>query len=499
MKRRFVAIWFPQLGTDWKIRHQPALRDQPFVLTAPERGRVTIRAASPAAQEKGIRAGMALADGRAILPGLEAFDDPAELPENLLRAFAEWCLRFTPVVALDLPQGLILEASGCPHLWGGEAGYLQDIVIRLKGYGYSVQVGMADTIGTAWAVSRYGSGIELIASGQQIDALRPLPPAALRLDEALVARLHRLGLYQIGSFLSMPRSALRRRFGTAFLMRLDQALGQEPEGLVAIQPLIPYQERLHCLEPIRTAPGIRIAIEKLLEQLCKRLADEGKGLRSAVFKGFRVDGETRQISIGTSRATRSVEHIFGLFEIKIPLLEPDLGFEVFSLEAPLVEDISTEQEKLWNEGPQQDLREVTELLDRLAGRLGPETIHRFLPRPHYWPERAYRLAGSLEEEAGSEWRSDLPRPLYLLPKPEPIEVTVPIPDYPPMLFQYQGQLHQVKKADGPERIEQEWWLQEGAFRDYYCVEDEEGQRYWLFRLGPYDSGDPQWFVHGFFA
>ena len=85
-------------------------------------------------------------------------------------------------------------------------------------------------------------------------------------------------------------------------------------------------------------------------------------------------------------------------------------------------------------------------------------------------------------------------------KPEPIEVTAPIPDYPPMLFRYKGKLHKIIKADGPERIEQEWWLQEGQHRDYYCVEDEEGCRYWLFRSGHYDAEKTyQWFIHGFFA
>ena len=99
-----------------------------------------------------------------------------------------------------------------------------------------------------------------------------------------------------------------------------------------------------------------------------------------------------------------------------------------------------------------------------------------------------------------QWKADRPRPVQLLARPEPIQVTAPIPDYPPMLFRHKGKLHTIKKADGPERIEQEWWLQEGEHRDYYAVEDEEGQRYWLFRSGHY-TGDQrqQWFLHGYFA
>jgi protein ImuB len=122
-----------------------------------------------------------------------------------------------------------------------------------------------------------------------------------------------------------------------------------------------------------------------------------------------------------------------------------------------------------------------------------------LPDQHHWPDRSYKLATSLYELPAIEWRADRQRPIQLLKKPEHIDVTAPIPDYPPMLFKYKNRLYKINKADGPERIEQEWWIQEGQHRDYYSVEDEEGQRYWLFRLGHYSDDKYQWFIHGFFA
>ena len=110
------------------------------------------------------------------------------------------------------------------------------------------------------------------------------------------------------------------------------------------------------------------------------------------------------------------------------------------------------------------------------------------------------MASSINEKAQVVWKTDKPRPIKLLARPELIEVTAPIPDYPPMMFRYKRKLHKIIKADGPERIEQEWWLQQGKHRDYYYVEDEEGSRYWLFRSGHYDDTKlPQWFIHGFFA
>jgi protein ImuB len=495
--KRFASIWFPHLTTDWQLRRQPELTG-PFVLAAPDRGRAVVKAANLEAQRKGIDAGMVVADCRAILPSLLVLDDIPGQSDKLLNNIAGWCLRFSPVVAVDLPDGLILDISGCTHLWGGEEPYLSDLVARLKGFGYDVRAAVADTIGAAWAMSHYGQ-LSVVKPGAQAEALLSLPAAALRLDAGIVERLQKLGLNKIKNFMNMPRTALRRRFGQELLWRLNQALGQEVETLQPVCPVEPYQERLPSLEPIRTAKGIEIALQRLLEVLCLRLFQEGKGLRKAIFKGYRIDGNIQQIMIGTSRPSCSVEHLFRLFELRISTITPALGMELFVLEAPVVEDIPLEQDTLWAASGSNEDKKIAELLDRISGKVGAGTIHRYLPDEHYWPERSIKIAGSLQEKAKTGWRTDDVRPVHLLEHPESIEVTVPIPDYPPMLFRYHGTVHKVAKADGPERIEQEWWLDESEHRDYYCVEDEQGARYWLFRLGHYAAGEPKWFVHGFFA
>lgn len=499
MPGRYVSIWFRHLMADWMIRRQPSLKNVPFVLAAQEKGRMVVKTAGPAAMEHGVGAAMVVADCRAVLPALVVLDDIPGQAQKLLGALAEWCLRFTPSVTIDLPDGLLLDASGCAHLWGGEEPYLNDITAKLSAFGYHIDAAMAGTPGLAWAAARFSKGQRIIAPHCQVEALLPLPAAALRLDISVIQRLEKLGLYQVRNFINMPRRALQRRFGDQLLQRLDQALGIETEVLHPIQPVQPYQERLPSLEPIRTATGIELALRQLLEGLCERLSKEAKGLRKCLFKGFRIDGNIQQLEIGTVRASRNVNHLFKLFEIKIPGMQPDLGFEVFSLEASVVEDMPPGQEALWLTSEHNELV-VAELLDRIAGKVGQQAIRRYLPDEHHWPERSYKLAASLAEKPATSWRKGLPRPLHLLPKPERVEVTVPIPDYPPMLFIYKGKIHQVKKADGPERIEQEWWINDGLQRDYYCVEDEAGARYWLFRSGHYSSSEePQWFIHGFFA
>jgi len=499
MAKRFVYIWFRHLTTDWFTLRQPGLRELPFVVSASSHGRIMIVAANALAEQQGVCTGMVLADARAIIPSLQVFDEKPGLPDKLLRRIAEWCIRFAPVVAVDMPDGLLLDATGCPHLWGGDSYYLIAVAQRFKARGYDVRVGMADTIGLAWAVARFGQQSLLVESKKQLEALLPLPPAALRLEVETVELLHKLGLRQIGQFMRMPRTALRRRFGPTFLIRLDQALGNVEEMIESVAPIEPYQERLPCLEPIVTITGIEIALQRLLEALCQRLQKEEKGLRIAGLKCYRADGKIEQVDIGTIRPSHNVKHLFKLFEIKLSAIEPGSGIELFVLEAPKVEAHSPLQESLWNSTCGLDNTGLSELLDRLAGKIGANHIHRYLPDEHHWPERTVKLATSLNEKTTTTWKVDKPRPFQLLAKPERIEVTAPIPDYPPMLFRYKNKLHKIIKADGPERIEQEWWLQQGQHRDYYYVEDGEGHRYWLFRLGHYSDKSYQWFIHGFFA
>ena len=500
MSKRFVTIWFRYLRTDWYCRRRPQLKNIPFVLATPDHGRMIVTAANVIAQTQGINTGMAVADARAIIPSLEVLDDRPELSDKLLKGITEWCIRYTPVVAVDLPDGIILDATGCTHLWGSEKQYLTAILKRLQDFGYSVRCAMADTIGAAWAVARFGKNITIVDSGKQTAAILSLPPAALRIENEITERLQKLGLRQVSNFINIPRTALRRRFGSSLLLRINQALGYQEEVIEPARSIEPYQERLPCLEPIVTATGIEIALQRLLDALCTRLQKEERGLRIASFKCYRVDGKMEKIEIGTNRPSRNSKHLFKLFETKIDNIGPAMGIELFTLEALKVEDASPLQEKMWdNTGGLEDIV-LSELLDRIEGKIGVNKIHRYLPDEHYWPERSFKPATSVNEVLQTSWKVDRPRPLQLLSRPIAIEVTAPIPDYPPMLFRYQNKVHKIRRADGPERIEQEWWLQQGQHRDYYYVEDEDGNRYWLFRSGHYDAERTyQWFIHGFFS
>jgi protein ImuB len=498
--KRFVSIWFPYLITDWFALQKPELRNIPFVVKAPSRGRMIIVAANPLAQRQGINEQMTLADARAVHPNLVAVDERPGLAGKLYKRIAEWCIRFTPVAAVDPLGGIILDASGCAHLWGGEAVYLKDLLKRIHHKGYYAKAAMADTIGAAWAATRFTNDVLLIEPGKHSEILMDLSPACLRLERPTVERLDKLGLYHVKDLVSIPKTALRRRFGSHIVKRLGQAFGKEQEFIEGVQPVEPYQERLPCFEPIARREGIEIAVARLLDSLCIKLGKEGKGLRVAQLDCYRVDGKQQKVQISTSVASNNAKHLFHLFGLKLGDIEPDLGIELFVLTAGKTEDHTPRQQAFWKEAKGLNETSVAEFIDRISTRIGTNAIQRYLPAEHYLPEKSYRAASALKEEVATGWYIDRPRPIQLLPMPEVIEVTAPIPDYPPMNFRYKGKLHTIKKADGPERIEQEWWIKDGRHRDYYAVEDEEGCRYWLFRSGHYDAAKTyKWYLHGFFA
>jgi protein ImuB len=500
MEKRFVSIWFPYLITDWFTISKPALKGIAFVVSTSAHGRMIVTAANPLAEAKGIYKEMPLADARAIHPTLEVVNDKPGLVEKILQRIARWCIRFTPVAAVDPAIGIILDATGCPHLWGGDKQYLTEIVKRIQEKGFYVKAAMADTIGAAWAVAAFRKRSCVIHVHKHLEALETLPVEALRIEPAIAERLHKLGLHQIKDLLGMKQSTLRRRFGKELLVRIHQATGTEQEFLQPVHPIEPYQERLPCLEPIQRIEGIEIALQQLLETLCLKLRKEGKGIREVMLKCYRVDGKEQYASISTSAASANTTHLFKLFETKLCKIEPALGIELFILDANKVEDYSPVQEAFWKQAAGIHDPRISELIDRITGRVGMNAIYRYFPAEHYLPERSFQKTTSLKDIPSIAWRSERPRPIHLLPIPQRIEVTAPVPDYPPLNFRYKGNLHKIIKADGPERIEQEWWIHEGRHRDYYAVQDEAGCRYWLFRSGHYDAEKTySWYLHGFFA
>lgn len=500
MGKCFLVIWLPYFHTDLVAGKDKHLHQHPFVLKESFHGKMVIRALNLPAQRLGLSKGQAIADARAIAPDLQVKDLDAALANKALEKLGRWCIRFSPVVGLDPPDGLILEVSGCAHLWGGEEKYLQAIKAKIESFGISIRMAMADTIGVAWALAHFGTLQVHIVHNRSIQDFLELPVAALRIDETIQDQLQILGLRFIRQLIALPLTVLSKRFPALLCERIRQANGEIEEYFTPIELPEPFAIRLPCMEPIITRTGVNIALEKAMTDLIQQLQQHQQGIRKAMFTAFAADGKQYDAEIMTNRPSLNTTHLLKLFALRLDRIEYSAGIDVFMLRATLTESYQPTQEKIWKGRAGLQHQQISEWVDQISMRYGTAAVSRYLPSEHHLPEKAFRESKSLQENPTSPWHVPARRPIQLVHPPEKIEVTAPIPDYPPMMFRHKGKLHKIITADGPERIEQEWWVGNGKHRDYYIVEDEEGKRYWLFRSGHYDEAKTYtWYLHGYFV
>ncbi len=457
----------------------------------------------------GLNPGQKATDAKALVPELVTAEAEPEADAIALIGLADWCVRFSPAVAIDAPDGLFLDVTGVDHLWNGEAQMLADFRDRLAANGLPFRCAIADTPGAAWALARFSKDGTLAPPGGQGPLLAPLPPAALRLETETWTQIERLGLRQVGQLMAIPRAPFGRRFGRAALTRLDQALGREAEALTFRRPPTPWYARLAFAEPISAPQDMIRVTEDVTARLCARLDTEGQGARRFEICFHRVDGEALPRTIGLSLPGRDPVRIAKLFAPKLETVDPGFGIEVVTIRAEDVEQISGRQTRLDRAREATVEEGLSPLVDRLTNRLGEDRVWRAVPVESYVPELAVGRARPFAKPAQVRpWDCETPRPSRLFRRPEPVEDVMALtPDDPPTLFRWRGQLHRVRRAEGPERIGEEWWkgqideVSVGHIRDYYRVEDAEGARFWLFRAGLY--GDPQtppkWWLHGLFG
>lgn len=478
--------------------------DIPVVLAREGHHGPVIHAANRKARLDGVHAGSRVVDMRAICPELQVeYADPAG-DRAALDRLVLWARRFCPWSVRDGEDGIILDTTGCAHLFGGEAAMLVEIETQLSFLGLSAKLAMAPTWGAAWALARYGPVRAICGADEAFFKLGPLPVTGLRLNADTVLLLRRLGLKTIGAVMDVPRLSLTRRFVKAGLdanplMRLDQALGKlaEPVASVDAPPVIRAQARL--AEPIFDPTPY---LPELCEDLCAQLKETGQGCRRLHLVVYRTDGDVAQVDVAMSAPSRDPAHLLSLFRDKVERINPGFGFDLITLAAGGVEEMAARQHRL--EGGADDDLHLGRLVDRLTAKFGARAVTRPVLRQSHIPERAEGQVAALAAAPADQPVLTLERPLRLLDHPEEVRVLYAVPEGPPAQFVWRRQTHRVARYAGPERIAPEWWKDRPGtrLRDYFKVEDQAGLRLWLYREGLHGDGrggEPRWFVHGFFA
>jgi protein ImuB len=425
-------VWLRRLATDRLTRRRSsALAEKaPLVVTHEVKSAQRLAAVNDAAARLGLKPGMTLADARAMYPTIAVAAADPEADRNLLEAIADWCDRYTPLVGLDPPDGLMFDITGCAHLFGGEAALCRDIVQRLAAQGLQARVAVADTVGCAWAMARYGEylppsfvipGRRAAASPESItatgsmdsglapngasrndeekcfivpintirDALLPLPLAALRIAADVAADLAQVGLKRIADVIDRPRAPLAARFGVEFVRRLDQAMGRDDEPITPRLPIPPYVAERRFPEPIALEADVLATIEHLAQELGRLLERRGEGARGLQAALFRTDGKVHRIVVGTGAPLRDAARIRALFAERLAAIgdacDPGFGFDVIRLCALASERSEPAQTGL---AAPDDSVELAHLVDRLGARFGLRRITRLVPQDTHIPEFA---------------------------------------------------------------------------------------------------------------
>lgn len=462
-------------------------------------------AVDAAARAAGLRIGMAAAKAQALVPGLILKDAEPAADAAALDRLALWALqRYAPIVAADPPDGLVIDASGTTHLHGGEILMLTDMIARLATSQIAARVVMAESWGAAHALARYSVQPAIVVPpGESVATILPLPIAALRLPSDMVDSLRRLGFDHIGDLLAQPRAPLTLRFGPELGRRLDHATGALTEPIDPIRSPDLVHVRCVFAEPIGAPETLAHYTSKLTVQLCERLDAKELGARRLDLLFHRVDNCIKAIRVGTSGPVRDAKLLTRLLCDKIETIDPGFGVETMSLAAPVVEPFTARQHTSpFADAPESD---ISGLIDILSNRVGKQRLYRFKPIASDVPERSISRIAPAAPPTGDTWPDHWPRPARLLALPEPIETVALLPDHPPVHFTWRGVRRRVKRADGPERVFGEWWKRDTELitvRDYFQVEDEAGERFWIYRAGDgehEDTGSQRWFLHGIFG
>lgn len=563
--RRLLSLWFPRLGAERLLRQargDAALQEMPFAVVEDVGNAQILSSVSDAGSAVGLYRGQPLRDAHAVSANLRTLRRNPQAEAAFLAALMRWAGKFSPWVALDGDEGLMLDVTGCSHLFGGEAGLCRQVAQDCHDMGISVRHGLADSRGGAWALARYagrgagqggvhtrsgddidqearatrsraakrrhwerggaaptgqwmgrgtGRGAEIPAGtiappGQNRSTLAALPVAALRLDGDTAAQLARLGLRNIGDLAGQPRAALARRFGKGLVLRLDQAFGAVPEPISPAAPPPRFAVRMTLPDPIGLEEDVLAGLDRLLPRLSVLLQDKGMGARTLRLQAFRSDHTMQTLEVRLARASYDPERLRPLLAMKVHEIDAGFGIDMLRLEAVQVEPLAmrTPVGHL-AAGAAVNARlaantSLDDLIGRLGARVGMEAITRRHPGDSHIPEKTELVLAAAWSEPAADWPAPArPRPL-LLWQPEPVQA--PVVPRLSARFRWRGRALTLVAAAGPERISPEWWLDDPAWRsgqrDYWRVTCGEGDQLWLF-FAHGGAMSAGWFCQGSFA
>lgn len=490
---------------------------------------------------------MSVTHARVLAPDLLVHDlDPRRDLLALERA-ARWMHAWSPIVAIDpdsvrtgaelMPasDALMLDITGCGRLFGGEERLAGRLLRRLVRRGFDARVGIASTVGAAWAMAHHRHHTDVGSSDARIArlpepadeasrrammrTLEDLPLAMLRLDVDTLETMDELGLTTVRDLRRLTRGHVAARLGRHVLERLDQLFGTAaPETLTPVRVPERLRAERSLAGPVTDPHIIGLCVRGCLERLCRTLGATDRGVLrlrvtlTRLLADARSHDTTRRDFL-LARASHNAGRLWSLVRPRLERAHLALGLEKVEVEALSVRRVRGEQATLRVSAPAAiDAPGVQELADTLLNRLGASSLRRAELRESHVPERAaslvpwHRSADTPRREV--MWHTH--RPALLLDTPRRLDVLALTPDHPPTRWRF-AQLgepapdrsatwREVRRPAiptlSPERIASEWWRGEMTrperTREYHAIQDESGVFLWVFR--EIETG--RWFLHG---
>ena len=498
--RRHLALYLPQLALDRWSRREDSRLSGPFAVTCTRGSADGILCPNPVARESGVRADMSLTNARAVCPDLLTEPQDSLREERLLGALHRWADRYSPRVALEPPDGLAVDISGCAHLFGGERAMAEAMLDDMADLKVTARIGIGNTRRAARGFARHGEQTVTASDPQAEPAqIAALPLAALELEPKTLMELRRLGLSTIGELSAFKSSELARRFSVHLTDALDALRGHRSDPVVPSSRPPVFAAQMTLPEPVMRLDGITAILGRLAERVCARLHDQGYAARGMALTVRSVDTGDHELRIGFASPTQDTAPILRQFVRPLESLELAFGADWFRLLALDTDIFRHGQLRMGQaEDAMQDALDQT--LTTLGNRLGFDRLFVPIAGHGHTPERERAFRPAVDAPV----RKDAPR-LTRYPRPEltyaPERLHIIRPGVPPQRFQWRREVFELRRADGPERVSPVWWdVSEAALenrtRDYWRAVTQDGRCLWLMVL----AGQPErgWWLCGEF-
>src|SRR5262245_19274997 len=480
----WLALHFPSLALD--VRTRGASEPGPLVIASSAEANAVAMACSPAAQRRGVQAGMALAAACALDSRLNILARDTAAEQAALEHVAAWAGQYTPMASLAPPADVLLEVAGSLNLFGGLTRLCESIERGVAELGYSARVACAPTPLAAQWFARAGHAAKIRHHDALRHALERLPVVVLDLSSQVAVLLEDVGVRTVGDVLRLPRDGAARRFGQRLIDDLDRALDRRRDARRPYAPPRRFMAALALPAPVHEAEALIFAARRLIAELCGLLAAGGNGVQQLRLTLSHEDHEdTTHLVLNLVAASRDPEHLVNVLRERLGRLQLAGPTTTIALASDSLVPLPA-RSLSFLPAPEDHSETVSRLIERLRGRLGDAAVKGIGLAADHRPERAWRAGEPGRDTVPDEATRRAPRPLWLLAVPLRLAASADTPCY-------EGPLTLLA---GPERIESGWWDGADVTRDYFVARTPAQSLLWIYRERR-DLG--AWYLHGFFA